>query len=195
MPATNKETRLLNSPIEVRKSDDGKRTLRGYAALFNSKYELFDVYTEEVREGAFDLADMSDIRVLLNHDPNIVLGRTKSGTARVSIDEKGLYYEVDLPDGPDGDRVYNAVQRGDIDQSSWGFILNREGAKWDGNHRTITNVQTVFDVSPVTFPANPDTSVAKRSIEEIEAEIKSRAKGKAMYYDLDLAIKEREINS
>ena len=116
---------------------------------------------------------MSDVRVLFNHDPNQILGRTKSGTARVGVDEKGLWYEVELPKSADSLR--EAVERGDIDQSSWGFFLKkdswekREGT--DKQHRVLLDVEMVFDASPVTFPANPDTTVAKRSLEAYQKEV------------------------
>ena len=126
-------------------------------------------HTEEVAKGAFANTDMSDIRVLFNHDNNQILGRTKAGTARTGIDANGLWYEVDLPNSPAGENVRVAVERGDIDQSSWGFILRTNGDKWerrDGKlHRVLTDVEEIFDVSPVTFPANPDTTVAKRSLQ------------------------------
>lgn len=118
---------------------------------------------------------MSDVRALLNHDTNIVLGRTTAGTLRLRSDEIGLAYEIDLPDTQAGRDLATSVKRGDISQSSWGFSLNvNEDDDWTrsdaGEHRTIKRVRRVWDVSPVTFPANPDTSVAKRSLESAQAE-------------------------
>ena len=144
--------------------DGAKFALRGYAARFGSTYDM-GWFTEEVSRTAFKNADMSDVRILFNHDPNQILGRTKSGTARVGVDETGLWYEVDLPESAGA--VREAVQRGDIAESSWGFSL--AGDAWetrDGKqHRTLTDVRVVYDASPVTFPANPDTTVAKRSFD------------------------------
>lgn len=161
---------------EFRASDDGKTgTLRGYALRFGSVYDM-GWFTEEVDRRALDNADMNDVRVLLNHDPNQILGRTVAGTAKVGVDEKGLWYEVQLPESPNGENARVAIQRGDITQSSWGFVLNytkeSNGDRWekrDGKeHRILTDVRMVYDASPVTFPANPDTSVAKRSLETIK---------------------------
>lgn len=172
--AVNEIERRFVGGVEFR-ADTGKNVLRGYAARFGSVYDM-GWFTEEVSRSAFDSADLSDVRILLNHDSNQILGRTSAGTARVGVDETGLWYEVDLPDSPNGENVKVAVERGDITQSSWGFYLEkdtwtRRGSK---DHRTLDAVGVVFDASPVTFPANPDTSVAKRSRDaQIQEEIKT----------------------
>ena len=171
------ERRAYAQGVELRKTETGSPVLRGYAARFGSVYSM-GWFTEEVDKNAFKSADLSDVRVLFNHDPSLLLGRTKSGTARVGVDKEGLWYEVDLPDTANGENVRAAVERGDLDQSSWGFMLrvdkDTNGDKWekrDGKeHRILTDVELVFDASPVTFPANPDTTVAKRSLEAYEAE-------------------------
>lgn len=164
----NIERRAYSSGMEVR-ATDGKTTLRGYAARFGSVYDM-GWFTEEVSRDAFKNADMADVRVLFNHDPNQILGRTKSGTARVGVDETGLWYEVDLPESAAA--IREAVQRGDVAESSWGFVLSGDAWEKRGEkqHRTLTEVRTVYDASPVTFPANPDTSVAKRSLEMYSAQ-------------------------
>lgn len=166
------ERRFFAQPLEVRAKGDGDKMPKkvgGYAARFGSKYDL-GWFTEEVAPGAFDGADMSDVAALFNHDPNLPLGRLSAGTLRLSVDPTGLGYEIDLPDSPNGQNVGEAIKRGDVTQSSWGFTVHSAkdgGETWrtvDGkDHRTILKVRRVFDVSPVTFPANPDTSVAKRS--------------------------------
>lgn len=172
---TNAIERRFFDGVEVRASDAGTATLRGYAARFNSVYSM-GWFTEEVHRDAFKNADLSDVRVLFNHNPDNILGRTKSGTARVGVDKEGLWYEVDLPKSAES--VREAIERGDITQSSWGFTLryteNSNGDKWekrDGKeHRILLDVKEVFDASPVTFPANPDTNVAKRSFEAAHEE-------------------------
>ena len=162
------ERRFATTGVEVRATDTGGTTLRGYAARFGSVYDM-GFFTEEVSPEAFRNADMADVRVLKNHDPNQVLGRTKSGTARIGVDANGLWYEVDLPKSPDGENMRVSAERGDIDQSSWGFRLNPGGDRWENRngkqHRALMDVSIVYDASPVTFPANPDTTVAKRSME------------------------------
>ena len=168
------ERRSVFDGVEIRKSDNGA-TLRGYAARFNSVYSM-GWFTEEVHRDAFQNADMTDVRVLFNHNPDNILGRTKSGTARVGVDKNGLWYEVELPKSAES--VREAIERGDITQSSWGFMLRytdqTNGDKWekrDGkDHRILMDVKEVFDASPVTFPANPDTSIAKRSFDAAHEE-------------------------
>lgn len=174
--------------MEVRAKDDGTKMLRGYALKWGQRYDL-GYFTEEIAHGALDGADMSDVRALYNHDPNFVLGRTAAGTLRLKSDEIGLMYEIDLPDTQAARDLAISVERGDISQSSWAFIINDEddnddededndmrkrgrGEKWEDGYkkRTVTRVKRVFDVSPVTYPANPDTTVAKRTIDAAKQE-------------------------
>lgn len=170
------ERRFAPAGFEFREGPDGSAPrLFGYALRFGSTYDM-GWFTEEVQRGALDKADMADIRILLNHDPNNILGRTAAGTAKVGVDDIGMWYEVELPTSPNGENARVAVLRGDITQSSWGFALRKDetgrriGDKWEirngKEHRILTDVATVFDASPVTFPANPDTTVAKRSRDE-----------------------------
>ena len=171
------ERRYAVAGIDVRSSGDGKMTVKGYALRFGSVYDM-GWFTEEIDRRALDSADMSDVRILFNHDPNQILGRTQSGTARVGVDNVGMWYEVDLPDSPNGHNARAAIERGDVSQSSWGFSLLRNdvgksiGDEWEvkgsKKHRRITAVDTVFDASPVVYPANADTSIAKRSLEAVE---------------------------
>lgn len=163
------ETRAFGV-VEVRAVDGGGKKLRGYALKFHERYDM-GWFTEEISRGALDGADLSDIRALLNHNPNFVLGRTSAGTLRIAVDDVGLAYEIDLPDTQTARDLAVSVDRGDISQSSWGFTLrmddDNQGDIWTRvngkDHRTITSVARVFDVSPVTFPANPGTDVARRS--------------------------------
>lgn len=161
------ERRYFAQPLEARAMDGDKGTkVGGYAAKFGSVYDL-GWFTEEVAPGAFDGADMSDVVALFNHNNDLVLGRNGAGTLRLSLDETGLGYEIDLPDSPNGHNVAEAVRRGDVAQSSWGFTIADDswGTRNGKEHRVILRVEKLYDVSPVTFPANPDTSVAKRSLE------------------------------
>lgn len=172
------EHRFSGDVQEVRAMEDGVNRLRGYALKWDQSYNMFG-FSESISREALKDADMSDVRALLNHDSNIVLGRTTSGTLRLRSDEIGLAYEIDLPDTQAGRDLAISVKRGDITQSSWGFSLNsNEDDDWTrseaGDHRTIKRVRRVWDVSPVTFPANPDTTVAKRSLEAAKSEWKAQ---------------------
>jgi HK97 family phage prohead protease len=172
--ANNTELRSCVGAIELRQSDTGKDTVFGYALKFGVPYDM-GWFTEEIQRGALDGADLSDVRILFNHDQNLILGRTKAGTAKIGIDDVGMWYMAELPDSPTGQNVKEALKRGDIDQSSWAFSIatdetgRSKGDKWmnkDGkDYRVITSVRAVYDASPVTYPANPDTTAAKRSKE------------------------------
>jgi HK97 family phage prohead protease len=156
-------------------SDDDKK-IRGYAALFNVETELYPGVREKIAPGAFRNAlAKSDIRLLLNHDPNHVLGRNKAKTLTVFEDEKGLPFEANLPDSR-GD-VLESIKRGDIDQCSFGFKIKSQ--QWDDLEdgsvmRTITEVAELFDVSVVTYAQYPETVVSHDAKEVYEKRMKSK---------------------
>lgn len=170
-----KERRYTAGAIEVRSGSDAM-TIAGHASVFDTPYELWG-FREQVSRGAFKKTlNEADVAALWNHDPNVVLGRNKSGTLRLSEDKDGLFYEVDLPDTQAARDLYTLIERGDVYQSSFAFEIVRE--EWDYNEdeeandiplRTIKEVR-LYDVSPVTYPASPSTDVdvarAVRSLAE-----------------------------
>lgn len=169
--------------IEVRQDGDRPRTLSGYAALFyrsedpGTEYELWDGAVERIMPGAFDAAVAGDdVRALFNHDPNHLLGRTTSGTLRLSVDNTGLRYDVDLPDTQTGRDIAESARRGDLSGSSFGFSIRSDGARWGRDKgkdvRELRNL-SLFDVSPVTYPAYKSTTVAVRAddVAGIKAEL------------------------
>jgi len=166
----NKEVRHI-SPEFRAFTEDGVKRISGYAAVFESWSEDMGWFREKIARGAFtDALTKGDTVALFNHDSNIVLGRRSSGTLRLKEDEKGLYMEVDLPETQAANDLYKLVERGDIKSQSFGFIVEtnewRYGQNGAPDERTIIKVRELFDVSPVTYPAYPDTSVAKRSRNE-----------------------------
>lgn len=166
-----RERRGLSEPVTLRSEGDG--TVSGYAALYNTETVIAGFFREKIAPGAFDtaLGGTDDVRALFNHDPNYVLGRTKSGTLTLTEDTKGLRYDVRLPDTQAAQDVRTLIQRGDVSGSSFGFFV--EADEWDESEtkrgklplRIIRKVE-LFDVSPVTYPAYPQTSVTARSIED-----------------------------
>ena len=143
----------------------GRAKIAGHAAVFNSLSEDLWGFRERITPGAFAPAlAKSDIRALLNHDPNFVLGRTKSGTLRVQEDETGLAVEIDPPKTGWADDLLVSIGRGDISQMSFAFRVGEESwEKADGiDIRTILTFDENFDVSPVTCPAYPETDVSLR---------------------------------
>jgi len=164
------ERRIYPSEIRAAKRDDGGELLTGYAAKFGVLSEDLGGFREEIRKGAFSEAIAGDVRALWNHKSEFVLGRTKSGTLRLAEDEIGLRYEVDLPAASWARDLYASVERGDVDQSSFGFDVEPGGQEWrevDGVLiRTLLRIARLWDVSPVTFPAYPAATVEARSILE-----------------------------
>jgi HK97 family phage prohead protease len=151
-------------------------SIEGYAAVFNSAYEVrFDnyVFREVIKPGAFAraLKEKQDVRCLVNHDDNQVLGRTKSGTLELSQDSKGLKYSVtDLPDTTIARDLHTSVMRGDIDGCSFQFVVRKDKRgqeKLDDGSTIFTREiedLDLYDVGPVTFPAYESTSVEARSL-------------------------------
>lgn len=164
--------------IERRSGDAAGVTIRGYAAVFDKYSNNLGGFREIIKPGAFADVLENDVRALFNHDANHVLGRTLSGTLRVFQDDTGLGYEVDLPDTQTARDLAISIERGDVTQSSFAFTIAPGGATWGeddqvGYTRTITQVGRLYDVSPVTYPAYPDASVAARSLEAYQTETRT----------------------
>jgi uncharacterized protein len=161
------ERRCL-ATAELRARSDGKSLrLVGYAAVFNSLSQPLEGgrFREKIRPGAFarSIRSHDDVRALLNHDPNQVLGRTSAGTLELSEDHHGLRSVIHLPDTTLGRDLYTSVSRGDINQMSFGFVANSDAWSQDRAIRELIDV-TLFDVSPVTYPAYQATSIAARDL-------------------------------
>ena len=140
-----------------------KKKIAGYAAVFN-KDSVDMGFTERIVPGAFANAlKASDVRVLFNHNPDRILGRTSAGTARLWEDRDGLAFECDLPKAQWADELHESIARGDVSQCSFGFTVAREEWSQDYQKRTILEVKEIFDVSPVTYPAYPDTTLQARN--------------------------------
>jgi HK97 family phage prohead protease len=170
----NIEKRTIKTELRVvkqKQEDDALPVIEGYAAVFNSDSEDMMGFIERIRPGAFKEAiKISDVRSLFNHDANIVLGRNKAGTLEIKEDKKGLFMVTHPPDTQlVRDMVMTPIDRGDIDQQSFGFTVEKdswEGLDTDKPVRTIEKIKELFDVSVVTYPAYQDTSVALRSLAE-----------------------------
>jgi uncharacterized protein len=180
------ERRFLSDPVEFRAGGEGAEPqIRGYAALYNSRSENLGgkehPFYEVIEPGAFDEVLKDDVRALFNHDANLILARSRGGkgTLRLFTDERGLGYEFTPADTSAGRDLRVSVERGDVDQSSFAFTVAEDGDKWveEGGviTRTIKKVARLFDVSPVTYPAYPDTAVALRSLETFQQEQRQEA--------------------
>lgn len=166
------ERRFFTDEVELRQEGD-KQYFAGYAVVFNSPTVLGS-FSEEVDERALDkIFYSSDVRGLVNHNPDIVLGRNNNGQGTMILRKtpKGVQYLIEYnPADPDHVRYMEKVKRNDISQSSFAFrvsdqeITVRSGMK----HRKITEIDKWIDVSLVTYPAYADTTVAARSLDVTE---------------------------
>ena len=145
--------------VDVTGLDARGNTVHGFAAVYGAESHDLGGYTETIAPGAFAGVLDADVRALLNHDPNVVLGRTKSGTLRLADDARGLRFELDLPDNRADLR--EAVSRGDLDGASFRFVVGDE--TWDGDRRTVTRVAELHDVTLATYPAYPAASIELRT--------------------------------
>ncbi len=165
------EYRIFSSEVRAAKSD--KPAIRGLAAVFGQVTDLGWV-KEKVRAGAFQKAitDKQDVRCLFNHNPDNVLGRTKSGTLALEETKEGLQYNCDMPDTTVGRDVHEMIRRGDVSQSSFGFIVREDAVTYDDNGMATREIvrADLFDVSPVTYPAYPTTSVEARSNDAVRSD-------------------------
>lgn len=187
------ERRFFTSPLEIRKEGDAEY-FEGVAVPIGEITDL-GYFTEEVARGAFDDVLNDDVRGLFNHDSNYVLGRSKSKTMTLTVDNKSARYKILYnPNDPDHVRVMEKVKRGDVSQSSYAFSI--KDAIWETrngkDHRVIQKFSRWYDVSAVTYPANPNTSVAKRSLETIKEERDGKNIGQAKS-DHDLMKMELEL--
>lgn len=146
---------------------DGQLYIEGYFVVFNSIYEICPGVTESIAPGAFDGALGGDIRALTNHNDTLVLGRTKAGTLTLRVDNYGLWGRIAINKN-DGDamNLYSRVERGDVNQCSFGFCIAEENVEFrdDGSaHWTIEKVNPLYEVTVATFPAYEETAVAARA--------------------------------
>jgi HK97 family phage prohead protease/HK97 family phage major capsid protein len=154
--------------IEVREADGEEMILEGYAAVFNSETDLGH-FREVIKPGAFDDVMSNDVRALINHDPNLVLGRTTNGTLELSQDERGLKYRVKLGAQQYAKDFYESVKRGDISQSSFAFTIDKQSWNEERTVRSVDKVRQLLDVSPVTYPAYAAATVQARDLQpEVE---------------------------
>jgi HK97 family phage prohead protease len=182
-PKNQTERRYFSEKVEIREID-GVKKIVGYAARFNELSKpLYGIFQEKILPGAFTRAlKDSDIRGLFNHDKNFVLGRESAGTLKVYEDEAGLRYEITPADAQDVKDLMAKMSRGDIRESSFSFRVASDGAEWDDSGemeiRTIKEIEVVYDVGPVTFPAYPTATAGVRSYEEM---IKAEKPNKRSY--------------
>jgi HK97 family phage prohead protease len=195
------EVRMLPVELELREEGEGKnRTFVGMAAVFDKKSEDLGGFREIIRKGTFKKTlKEADIHALKNHDMNLVLGRNKAGTLRLRETKEGLQVEIDPPNTTYANDLAESVDRGDITQMSFMFRKIRDNWVEEEGELPLRELLEVklYDVSIVTKPAYPDTSVALREYRQLceqrltdEIQIESVGTGKLR---LDLAKKTLDI--
>lgn len=165
------ERRFFTEPVQFEKREDGvdENVIEGYAAVFNKDSEDFGGWHERIAPGAFSDVLKDDVVALFNHDMNLILGRNGKNLT-LSEDSTGLKYKVKLPDTGLAKDMRQLVKDEIISKSSFAFsVLEQEWkhSKKEGEPsvRTIKKIKRLYDVSPVTSPAYPDSSVGARSFE------------------------------
>lgn len=162
--------RAIPTKFETREDGDDKH-ITGYFSVFNDIYEIAPGMTESVAPGAFSNALSGDVRALVNHDSTLVLGRTTAHTLELREDTHGLWGDITInPNDSDAINLYSRVQRGDVNQCSFGFEVVKQDTevREDGSiHWTIREVK-LYEVSPCTFPAYESTNISARSAERDE---------------------------
>lgn len=139
------------------------RRLEGYAAVFNTPAQIGD-FTENLLPGAFaETIDQGrDILALVDHSPEKVLARTRSGTLRLAEDSRGLAFDLSVPNTTLGSDVLALAERGDLGGMSFAFTVPKGGESWEGRRRTLTRL-TLHEISVVNaWPAYDGTSVQAR---------------------------------
>lgn len=151
---------LRSATLEIRARG---RRLEGYAALFGVETRIAGRFVETIRAGAFSqsLASGADVLALVDHDPQRLVGRTKSGTLRLSENTRGLAFELDVPQTTLGQDTLALAERGDLGGMSFGFTAQDE--RWNGDRRELRAV-TLHEISFVaSWPAYENTTINVRS--------------------------------
>ena len=164
MERKTRQMRTIASKFQTR-DDSGEKRIEGYFAVFNSDYEIAPGMTESIAPGAFADVLGDDVRALIDHETMYVLGRTKAGTLTLREDDHGLWGSILLnPNDQDAMNLYARVERGDVDQCSFGFEIGSESEVREGDniHWTIEKVNPLYEVSCCTFPAYSETSIEAR---------------------------------
>ena len=173
---TDREYRsIAPGQMEARLEEDGRQVVTGYATTFNDEYELYSTgdyrLLESVDPLAFEGCDMSDVIMQYDHEGR-VFARTKNGSLQLSIDGHGLHIVANLGETDIGRQLYQEISKGYTDKMSFGFRVSGEKRTQetvDGvtiEHRVITQISKLYDVSAVSLPANDATEISARNLGE-----------------------------
>lgn len=170
-----KEIRKFDFEVRAKRDETHGTCLEGTPIVYDSWTDL-GWYDEQIQRGALDNTDLTDVRFLINHNTDMIpLARSRNNnensTMQMTVDESGMNIRVnlDIENNADARSLYSAVERGDIDGMSFMFVV--DGELWEDEEsehpkRTITDIEKVFEVSAVTFPAYEQTSISARGLSE-----------------------------
>lgn len=171
-----KEIRSFDFDIRADESEERGKFIEGRAIVYNQETNL-GWYSETIAAGALDETDLRDVRLLVNHNTDMIpLARSRNNnensTMQLTVDEEGLRIRanLDVENNSDARSLYSAIERGDISGMSFMFVVDKDG--WtdiDTDHpkRTITGIKRVMEVSAVIFPAYAATSLEARGLAEV----------------------------
>lgn len=193
----NREYRTFAGEIEFREDDDKKFIVEGYASTFEP-YVLLEIEGEEFKEqidkNAFDSADMSDVVFRIDHD-GAVFARTSNNTIELFPDDHGLHVRADLSRTEKAREVFEEIRAGMYPKMSFAFVVEDDGDEYirETKTRMIHRIKKLYDVSPVTFPANPGTEIGVSMRDyfngEIEAETAERLERERRIKALELRLR------
>lgn len=165
------EIRTITQPVTLEERSDALPELSGYAAVFNQVIDIWGMFRETIKPGAFTRAidEKHDVRALVDHNPTLILGRTAAGTLRLEQDEKGLKTFFTPPDTQAGRDIITNIRLGNVNQMSFGFIIKRASWIQEDGQLELRQIEDLdlFDVSIVTYPAYDQTSIGIRAAEKI----------------------------
>lgn len=176
METNKKEIRSFNFEIRAEENEERGKQISGRAIVYGQPTDM-GWYEETIADGALDATDLKDVRLLVNHNTDMIpLARSRNNTANSTMQLKvvpgaglDLVASLDIENNADARSLYSAIERGDISGMSFMFVV--DGDKWDDidtEHpkRTITSIRRVFELSAVTFPAYDATTIQARGLSD-----------------------------
>lgn len=164
------ERRFFHTKMEVRREEGKEPTIEGFAAVYGAESDNLGGFVEIIEPGFFSDVLDDDVRSLWNHNDDKVLGRTKSGTLIITDTDHGLLTITHPPENSWGKDALVSMSRGDVDQMSFAFTVKVGGDSWSQRDDGVMvrrllpgGAAVLYDISPVTYPAYPQTSAAVRS--------------------------------
>ncbi len=194
LPQTGSQEMRAFSMPDIR-AEEGGNVIEGHAAVFGQAYDMYGCWEETIARGAFDNTDFSDVLFSVNHDlSRIPLARSRNNNAnstlRLTVDDQGLGTRavLDTENNTEAKALYSSVGRGDVSGMSYIFRIRKdEWTELDSDYpkRTITDISKVYEVSAVSFPANPGTDISTRSQEALESAQKVLESARARAQELE----------